>query len=395
LTVTTQPGSAPFTAPESIPDGQRNDVLFRLARSLKAKGVSHAAMAAAIREENTAKCPHPLPAEEIERIVAHAWGTADRPDFAAGSSHPVIEVGATGLQSALLDFGQLATLALPARQCHVPWLPEGGNIMVYGPRGVGKTFFQLGLAASLVTGASFLKWAIRDPVGVLYIDGEMPLDELRQRQTALLGQPPIRPLHFLSSEMVYHKLHQDLVLTRESVRDDILGMLDFHPDIRVVMLDNISCLFAGIDVDKKRDWEPIAAWLIRLRHRGLATILVHHAGKGGQQRGTSGREDALDTVIHLDRPATHEAKDSCHFEVTFTKCRSVRGEAVGPLDVTLGGPPGQLIWTYKDLERLKEEQVRLLLDEGMTRLPDIAETLGITRSYAWKLKRKIEKETAE
>lgn len=297
----------------------------------------------------------------------------------------------TGLESALLEYTDLVALDLPERKRHLAWLPEGGNVMVYALRGVGKTMFLLGLTAALVTGRDFLKWKIGEAVGVLYVDGEMQLDELRQRQTALLPGPPKSKLHFLSSEMVYHKLHRDLILTSEAVRDEILGILDAHPEIRVVILDNISVLFSGIDEDKKRDWEPIASWLIRLRHRGLATILVHHAGKGGQQRGTSGREDALDTVIHLAAPPTHEAQDNCHFELTFTKCRSIKGKEVGPLDVKLIEQGGQLTWTHQPLEVSKEDQVRGLLADGLVNNADIAEALGIDRTYVWKLRKKIEK----
>lgn len=294
-----------------------------------------------------------------------------------------------GLQSALLEYRELVTLDLPARKHYLPRFPEGGNAMLYGPRGIGKTFFELGLAASLVTGTPFLKWPISDPVGVLYVDGEMQLDELRGRMTDLLPEPPKAPLHFLSSEMVYHRLYRDLLLSSEAVRDEALTILDARPEIRVLIFDNISCLFSGIDEDKKRDWEPIAAWLIRLRHRGLATILVHHSGKGGQQRGTSGREDALDTVIQLDRPSSHDAKDGCHFELKFTKCRSVKGPDVDPLDVRLVDARKPLTWAYKSLEVSKEDQVRDLLEDGLTSNAEIAEALGITRAYVWKLRKKI------
>lgn len=297
----------------------------------------------------------------------------------------------TGLASALIEYSTLVTLDLPTRKHYLPWLPEAGNVMVVGWRGIGKTWFQLGLTASLVTGTPFLKWPIIDPAGVLYVDGEMQLDELRSRMTDLLPGPPKAPLHFLSSEMVYHRLKRDLILSSETVRDEILGILDAHPEIRVLIFDNISTLFCGIDEDKKRDWEPIAAWLIRLRHRGLATILVHHAGKGGQQRGTSGREDALDTVIHLDRPSTYEANEGCHFEVKFTKCRSLRGMDVVPLDVRLIDTGKPLTWAYKDLDRSKEDQVRELLADGLTKNAEIAEALGIDRTYVWKLRKKIEK----
>jgi hypothetical protein len=43
-------------------------------------------------------------------------------------------------------------------------------------------------------------------------------------------------------------------------------------------------------------------WLLQLRRQGIAVLLIHHAGTNGRQRGTSRREDALDTVIALRRP---------------------------------------------------------------------------------------------
>ena len=132
--------------------------------------------------------------------------------------------------------------------------------------------------------------------------------------------------------------------------------------------------------------------MIRLRHRGLATVLVHHAGKGGQQRGTSGREDALDSVIKLDYPPDHDPQEGCHFELEFSKSRSVNGEAVAPLDVKLETREGRLVWTVKPLEKTKEEQVQALLEEGVTKNSEIAEALGITRFYVWKLRRKLETE---
>src|SRR3989442_8826333 len=105
-----------------------------------------------------------------------------------------------------MDFPTLLALTIPERTRHVPWLTEGGIVMVYGPRGVGKTFFTLGLATALTTGEALLRWPVIAPVGVLYVDGEMPLHELRTRTTALTGHPPKAAFYFLSGEMVYHTL---------------------------------------------------------------------------------------------------------------------------------------------------------------------------------------------
>jgi hypothetical protein len=51
-----------------------------------------------------------------------------------------------------------------------------------------------------------------------------------------------------------------------------------------------------------------------LRRQGKSVFLLHHDGKGGQQRGTSKKEDVLDTVISLRRPPGYTA-DQGHFRV--------------------------------------------------------------------------------
>ncbi len=293
------------------------------------------------------------------------------------------------LRDALLDYPSMLALQLPERKRIYPFLPEGGIAMAYGPRGVGKTFFNLTMAASTVTGTPFFRWKAPPPTGVLYIDGEMDLDELRTRMTALLPKPPKAPLMFLTSHQVYNTLQRDLVLTNADVRKEIISILDDNPALRVLILDNISCLFSGIDEDRKTAWESISTWLIRLRHRGMTVLLVHHAGKSGQQRGTSGREDSLDTVIQLNKPADYSQQEGCHFEIAFTKCRSAKGEELEALDAKLGENEGRLEWTWQTLAVSKEEQAKKLFDEGVTSPTDMAEELGITKGYASKLLRKI------
>lgn len=293
------------------------------------------------------------------------------------------------LKDALLDYPALLRLQLPERKALFPFLPEGGNAMAFGPRGVGKTFFNLTMATSLCTGTEFFRWPAPTPTGVLYVDGEMDLEELRGRMTALLPKPPTAPLQFLTSHQVYHTLQSDLVLTKEEVRQEITGILDDNRDLRVLILDNISCLFSGIDEDKKSHWEPIAAWLVRLRYRGITTLLVHHAGKGGQQRGTSGREDSLDTVIKLNKPAGYSQAEGCHFEIHFTKCRSAKGEELEAIDAMLGEKQGSLEWRWKPLEVSVEERAVKLFEEGVTSPTYLAEELEITKGYASKLLKKI------
>lgn len=299
------------------------------------------------------------------------------------------------LSQALVSYPDLLALDIPERPRYLPWLPEGGNVMVFGPRGIGKTFFQLALATALTTGNPLWKWECPAPVGVLYVDGEMQLDELRKRTTDLMGTPPVASLEFLSSQLVYQRCGgKDLILTSDAMRQEVVKILDARPDIRVLILDNISCLFSGINEDSKQDWEPINAWLIRLRHRGITTVLVHHAGKGGQQRGTSGREDSLDTVVQLARPTGGDAREGCHFELSFTKCRSVTGEAVASLDVRLEPVNGQLQWVWKPLEVSKLDRARQLFTEGVSSPTELSEELGINKGYASRILKKLRAEVA-
>lgn len=299
------------------------------------------------------------------------------------------------LSKALVSFGDLLAMELPERPHYISWMPAAGNIMVFGPRGVGKTFFQLAITAALVSGTPLFGWKIDLAVGVLYIDGEMSIKELRERLTSLMNDPPVAPLQFLTSELVYQRCDgRDLILTAEAMRQEVVKILDAHPEIKVMILDNISCLFSGINEDSKQDWEPINAWLIRLRHRGLTTVLVHHAGKSGQQRGTSGREDSLDTVIQLSLPAGYDPRDGCHFELNFTKCRSVQGDDVRPLDVHLQAVNGVSQWSVQPVEVSTLDRARKLLAEGVTGPTELAEELGINKGYASRILKKLKAEGA-
>lgn len=335
--------------------------------------------------------------EEIERLSKQPLlSDPATQEYFLNGLRPILgetEKATIDLSKAVVSFTDLLTMKIPERPRYLPWLPEGGNVMVYGPRGVGKTFFQLALVVALTTGRDLWKWNCPAPVGALYVDGEMQLDELRSRITALSETPPTAPLEFLTSQLVYQRCGgKDLVLTSEVMRQEVVKILDSRPDIRVLILDNISCLFSGINEDSKQDWEPINAWLIRLRHKGLATVLVHHAGKGGQQRGTSGREDSLDTVIHLSKPTMADAREGCHFELSFTKCRSVTGDAVAPLDVRLHTVNSGLQWVWQPIEVSKLEQARRLVAEGVSGPTELAEELGVNKGYASRILKKLKSE---
>jgi putative DNA primase/helicase len=68
--------------------GQRNDTLFRLGRSMRARKLSERAIEAAINAENTARCVPPLDLRELDQIIQQVFGQPDTDDFGAnGGRH--------------------------------------------------------------------------------------------------------------------------------------------------------------------------------------------------------------------------------------------------------------------------------------------------------------------
>ena len=73
-------------------------------------------------------------------------------------------------------------------------------------------------------------------------------------------------------------------------------------DADLVIVDNISALCRMMKENDADTWTPVQNWALQLRRAGKSVILIHHAGKSGRQRGTSRKEDVLDTIIGLRRP---------------------------------------------------------------------------------------------
>jgi putative DNA primase/helicase len=120
-------------------------------------------------------------------------------------------------------------------------------------------------------------------------------------------------------------------------------------------------------------------------------LLVHHAGKGGAQRGTSSREDVLDTSISLKHPSDYVSSEGCRLEVHYEKARGLFGTDADPFEAKMELRDGKAIWTMRDIEDANRTRARALLEDGMS-LSEIADELGISKTSAHRLKRQLENE---
>lgn len=118
-----------------------------------------------------------------------------------------------------------------------------------------------------------------------------------------------------------------------------------------------------------------------MRRDGKSSIVIHHEGKGGTQRGTSKREDILDTSIHLKLPADYSPSEGARFEVHFEKCRAIVGETTQPFEVRLDASNGRANWIIRDIENVKLVRAAELFRLRMS-VREVAEELKISKSSA-------------
>ena len=283
----------------------------------------------------------------------------------------------------VLTLEELLNKEIPPRQNLLsPWLPSKGLCMIYATREFGKTWMALEIAYSVASGGSFLCWEAESPNGVIYIDGEMPLSLLQERLSGIKqwrGQEISKPFNILSPDVQEFGI-PDLSSTESQNEIDTL----ISDEIKLVVLDNLSTLFRSGKENDSDGWGPIQEWLLRLRSRGKSVLLIHHAGKSGQQRGTSRREDVLDTVITLKRPVEYKQQDGACFEVFFEKNRSLYGDEVKPFEAHLKSHLNEdgvktFEWNWKSLEDSTFEKVCRLSCDGLSNT-DITQELGIDKS---------------
>src|SRR5439155_779546 len=154
--------------------------------------------------------------------------------------------------------------------------------------------------------------------------------------------------------------------------------------------DNLSTLCTTGSESASDALVPMQNWLIKLRRQGITVLPVHHAGTNGRQRGTSRREDTLDTVIALRRPEDYSPEQGARFEIHFEKLRN-RVDAVGamPFEARLetSDVDGQqsIRWAWSDLKPPMLMRAAELFSEGMT-VREVAATLRISKSEAGRLR---------
>ena len=284
-----------------------------------------------------------------------------------------------------LDLHDLVALEVPPSEMVLaPIIPAKGLVMLYAFRGGCKTHTAHGIAGAVSTGGKFLKWTAPKPRKVLLVDGELPIEELQQRLRQVTSHTTVERGMFE-------------ILAADRVRDGIGNFADIKTQndldahlkgVELLILDNLSSLTSVIRDNDAKSWNPIQFWLLRLRRRGISVFVVHHAGKDGAQRGTSRREDVLDTSLSLRRPSDYDPRQGARFEVHIEKGRGLHGDDAKPFEAQLEVRDSACFWTLRDITDVNEARIVALLDDGLS-IREIADETGIPKSTVARIKKKL------
>ena len=130
--------------PDAIPEGGRNAALTSLAGTMRRRGMTPEAIAAALLAENAARCRPPLPDADV-RAIARSVGRYEPAGDAPASPAPDGTPATIGTRTAAeLDHGP------PPPQLADPFIAPRGVTILYGKGGTGKGVTAAHLAGRLV-----------------------------------------------------------------------------------------------------------------------------------------------------------------------------------------------------------------------------------------------------
>jgi putative DNA primase/helicase len=147
----------------------------------------------------------------------------------------------------------------------------------------------------------------------------------------------------------------------------------------VLFIDNLSTAAFGLKENEADSWEKMLPWLLDLRRRKIAVVIVHHAGRSGEMRGTSKREDNVFWIIALDDAKKNsDDKRGARFISRFTKpSRNTQEEVLSyEWHVVTDTVTGEVTVACKPAQT--QDVFRQLIEDGVTECGQIADEMRVS-----------------
>jgi RecA-family ATPase len=277
----------------------------------------------------------------------------------------------------------LAALGIPPREVMLGnWFFEGDLGFIFAPRGLGKTWLALAMAIAIAGDKKCGPWQANKSQRVLYVDGEMPCEALAERIEGMEGN---ENLTVLNHEALFHLSGKVLNLADPVTQEELTARM-LADRVKVLFLDNLSCLFSGVKENDADAWEGVPQWLLALRRHRIAVVLVHHSGRNKENmRGTSRREDAAFWVIRLDEIEGGQ-RDGAQFLSRFTKDRNSKSEQAALKWYFTTDTEGIVKIATKEASNM--DVFLQWVEDGLTSAEDIAREMSVSKGTVSKWARK-------
>ncbi|BBF94483.1 AAA family ATPase [Blastochloris tepida] len=294
-----------------------------------------------------------------------------------------------------LSLGELLSADLPVRDYILdPLMKQGESMMLWAAPGVGKTMVGLSIALAAAGGGKFLGWKAPRPFRVLYIDGEMALQDLKDRLVALKDAVEGLDADAAAKNLrLLVRSHQDPNAPFPDIADeegqDVVFSRARCMKADLVILDNFSVLAGVDDENDAAAMQPVLTFLLRMKQAGIATILVHHSNKGGESyRGSSKIATTFEVIVGLKQNHGVASRHTAAFDLAFTKFRGVRNDTIVETTAWLEeNTKGVLRWRWKESEDAELARVVTLVRSCQyARDADIAKAMEVSTGKMSKLK---------
>lgn len=267
-----EPGKE-FKVPDKIEPGSRNDIIYKLACSMQARGNGDKAILAAAKAENLERCDPPLDEEEVEKTVSSAL---KKPKGTAPYKGESVDKKETK-ELTTYTYDEIAAMNLQPPEFLVDGIVPKGVCLLGAPPKSGKSWMALDLALQVSSGGIFLGHDCKK-TGVLYFALEDSLYRLMERTKKLQQNEPV-------SSDLHYAIYADKI---EPGKPDSgfykqLEMeLDKYPNIELVIIDTLQL----VTPSKQRGDDAYASTYTLLnsirpfwQDRGIGFMLVHHTRK--------------------------------------------------------------------------------------------------------------------
>ncbi|PPG85489.1 hypothetical protein C5C29_06030 [Rathayibacter sp. AY1H2] len=205
--------------------------------------------------------------------------------------------GTVPLADRVLTRGEIASMK-PTKALVEGVLDLGSIALLYGPSGIGKSFFLLWIAVHVAAGKRWgLKKTRKRRVLLVLAEGAAGIGKRIAAQE--------KAWHLALADDELRVLPVGVDMSDDSAVDDLAAIVEAH-EIDFVIIETLNTTAGDLEENSSTAMGRYVGAMRRIkRNRPDAVVLVsHHSGLNGKLRGSSALFAAMDTVISLSGEPT-------------------------------------------------------------------------------------------